>query len=120
MKKPENKTKNKEKGKSDLYDMIYQVVRMIPKGRVTNYGAIAEYVGTGSRVVGYAMNAVHSQKKVPAHRVVNRLGILTGKHHFKTPYEMQEKLEREGVKIKNDKVVEFEKRFWDPAEEIKI
>jgi methylated-DNA-protein-cysteine methyltransferase-like protein len=109
--------------KSDLYDMIYQVVRMIPKGRVTNYGAIANYIGakTGARVIGYAMNACHSQKAdVPAHRVVNRLGMLTGKHHFSTPYEMEEKLKKEGVKITNDKVIDFEKKFWDPAKEIKI
>jgi methylated-DNA-protein-cysteine methyltransferase-like protein len=107
--------------KSDLYDMIFQVVRMIPRGRVTNYGAIAKYIGSGARVVGYAMNACHTQKKkVPAHRVVNSAGLLTGKHHFSTPYEMQEKLEKEGVKVKNDKVVDFEKKFWDPAKEIKI
>jgi methylated-DNA-protein-cysteine methyltransferase related protein len=111
------------KQKSDLYDMIWQVVRLIPRGRVTNYGAIAKYIGGGlsSRVVGYAMNATHaSNKPVPAHRVVNRLGMLTGKHHFKTPYEMQEKLEKEGVKVKNDKVVDFEKRFWDPMKELEL
>lgn len=111
------------KQKSDLYEMIWQVVRLIPKGRVTNYGAIAKYIGGGlsSRVVGYAMNACHASKKsVPAHRVVNRLGMLTGKHHFKTPYEMQERLEKEGVKVKKDKVVDFEKRFWDPAVELKL
>ena len=111
------------KKQSDLYDMIWQVVRMIPRGRVTNYGAIAKYIGGGlsSRVVGYAMNACSSSKKpVPAHRVVNRLGMLTGKHHFKTPYEMQEKLEKEGVKVKNDKVTEFNKLFWDPRQELKL
>ena len=109
--------------KSDLYEMIYQVVRLIPKGRVTNYGAIANYIGgkAGARVVGYAMNAAHSQKKaVPAHRVVNRLGMLTGKFHFKTPHEMQEKLEKEGIKIKNDKIIDFEKKFWDPTKELSL
>lgn len=108
---------------SDLYDAIWQVVRLIPKGRVTNYGAIAKYIGGGlsSRVVGYAMNACHAAKKpVPAHRVVNRLGMLTGKHHFKTPYEMQEKLEKEGVKVENDQVVDFRKLFWDPAKELEL
>ncbi|MBX3163062.1 MAG: MGMT family protein [Bacteroidetes bacterium] len=107
----------------DFFDMVYQVVRLIPKGRVTSYGAIAEYLGakTSSRLVGYAMNAAHRAKpKVPAHRVVNRNGLLTGKHHFETPFKMQELLEKEKVKIKNDKVVDFKKLFWNPSEALKL
>jgi len=107
----------------DFFDSVYQVVRLIPKGRVTSYGAIAKYLGAAgsSRIVGYAMNAAHSQKKkVPAHRVVNRNGELTGKHHFKTPYEMQELLEKEKVKVKNDRIVDFKKLYWDPFEELKL
>jgi len=109
--------------KSDFFDMVYQVVRLIPKGRVTSYGAIAKYLGSAgsSRVVGYAMNAAHSQKpKVPAHRVVNRLGVLTGKHHFANPFEMQALLEKEGIVVKNDSIINFSKYFWDPREELKI
>jgi len=107
----------------DFFNMVYQVVRLIPKGRVTSYGAIAKYLGSAgsSRVVGYAMNAAHGQKpKVPAHRVVNRNGELTGKHHFETPYQMQELLEKEGVKVKDDKIINFEKHYWDPAGELKL
>lgn len=103
--------------------MVYQVVRLIPKGRVTSYGAIAAYLGakTSSRIVGYAMNGAHRVRpKVPAHRVVNRAGVLTGKHHFETPYQMQELLEKEKIKVKNDKVVDFKNLFWDPAEELKL
>jgi methylated-DNA-protein-cysteine methyltransferase-like protein len=108
---------------SDFFDSVYQVVRLIPKGRVTSYGAIAKYLGAAgsSRIVGYAMNAAHAQKpKVPAHRVVNRNGELTGKHHFATPYLMQELLEKEKVKVKNNQVVDFKKLFWDPTENLKL
>lgn len=108
---------------NDFFDSVYQVVRLIPKGRVTSYGAIAKYLGAAgsSRIVGYAMNAAHSQKpKVPAHRVVNRNGELTGKHHFATPFQMQELLEKEKVKVKNDRVVDFKKIYWDPSEELKL
>ncbi|MFN5182561.1 MAG: MGMT family protein [Bacteroidota bacterium] len=103
--------------------MVWEVVRLIPKGRITNYGAIAKYLGSGSsaRVVGYAMNASHSSgKKVPAHRVVNRNGILTGKHHFKTPFEMEELLIKEGVIVKENKIIDFEKKFWDPVKELHL
>src|SRR4051812_43433946 len=103
--------------------MVYQVVRLIPKGRVTSYGAIAAYLGakTSSRLVGYAMNGAHRVKpKIPAHRVVNRNGLLSGKHHFETPFKMQELLEKEKVKVKDDKVVDFKKLFWDPMEELKL
>jgi len=103
--------------------MVYQVVRLIPKGRVTSYGAIAAYLGakTSSRLVGYAMNGAHNVKpKIPAHRVVNRNGLLTGKHHFETPFKMQELLEKEKIKVKDDKVVDFKKLYWDPYEELKL
>ncbi|MDF2437366.1 MAG: Methylated-DNA-(protein)-cysteine S-methyltransferase binding protein [Bacteroidota bacterium] len=107
----------------DFFQLVYQVVRLIPKGRVTNYGAIAKYLGVArsARVVGWAMNGAHSQKKkVPAHRVVNRNGELTGKHHFATPFLMQELLEKEGIKVENDKIRNFDKIFWDPAQELEL
>ena len=107
----------------DFFDMVYQVVRLIPKGRVTSYGAIAAYLGakTSSRLVGYAMNGAHQIKqKVPAHRVVNRNGLLTGKHHFETPFQMQELLEKEKIKVKNDQVQDFKKVYWDPTSELKL
>lgn len=108
---------------SDFFEQVYQVVRLIPKGRVTSYGAIANYLGakSSSRVVGYAMNAAHSQKEyVPAHRVLNRNGQLTGKHHFSTPYLMQELLEKEKVKVENDTVVNLKKHYWDPTIELAL
>jgi methylated-DNA-protein-cysteine methyltransferase-like protein len=107
----------------DFFQMVYQVVRLIPKGRVTSYGAIAAYLGakTSSRLVGYAMHGAHGVKpKVPAHRVVNRSGLLTGKHHFETPFKMQELLEKEKISVKDNKVVDFKKLFWDPYEELKL
>jgi methylated-DNA-protein-cysteine methyltransferase-like protein len=105
----------------NFFEDVFAVVRLIPKGRVTNYGSIAKYLGTGlsSRMVGWAMNASHNAKpKVPAQRVVNRNGLLTGKFHFKTPTTMQELLEKEGVQVKNDKVVNFKEIFWDPQKEL--
>jgi len=101
-----------------FFDDVWDVVRLIPRGRVTSYGAIAEYLGTkmSARMVGWAMNACPAD--VPAQRVLNRNGLLTGKHHFATPTHMQELLEKEGVKVKNDQVVDFAKRFWDPAVEL--
>jgi methylated-DNA-protein-cysteine methyltransferase-like protein len=111
-------------GKSKEYtffDDVYDVVRQIPKGRVTSYGAIAVYLGTklSARMVGWAMNGAGNVKpKVPAQRVVNRNGMLSGKMHFDTPTKMQELLEKDGVKVKDDTVVDFEKRFWDPAIEL--
>ncbi|GAB3512581.1 MGMT family protein [Emticicia fontis] len=103
----------------NLFDDIYQVVRLIPVGRVTSYGAIAQYLGSkaGARMVGWAMNACHNMPDVPAHRVVNRNGVLSGKHHFGENV-MQERLETEGVKVENDKVVDFDKRFWNPLTEL--
>lgn len=105
-----------------FFENVYEVVKLIPKGRVTSYGAIAKYLGAAksSRMVGYAMNAAHVVKNVPAHRVVNRKGLLTGKHHFETPTRMQELLEKEKIKVINDKIVNFEKHFWDPTKELAI
>jgi methylated-DNA-protein-cysteine methyltransferase-like protein len=102
---------------SDLYETIYALVREVPYGRVTSYGAIARVLGltSGARLVGYAMNAAHGQADVPAHRVVNRNGLLTGKHHFGVDNEMQQLLEAEGVRVKDDAVQDFERVFWDPA-----
>ena len=121
--KNKKKVNPDSKTPADFFDMIYQVVRLIPKGRVTSYGAIAKYLGAAgsSRLVGYAMNGSHKQKpKVPAHRVVNRNGELTGKFHFANPYQMQELLEKEKIKVKNDKVIDFNKHYWDPAKELQI
>lgn len=102
---------------SDFYKEVYALVRKIPKGKVASYGDIAEYLGTkgSARTVGYAMNnAHHVSPSVPAHRVVNRNGLLTGKHHFGTPTMMQQLLENEGITIINDQVQDFEKRRWKP------
>ena len=107
----------------DFFENVFSIVRLIPYGRVTNYGAIAKSLGAAksSRMVGWAMNASHNQiPKIPAHRVVNRNGLLTGKMNFPTPTLMQELLEKENIKIKEDKVVDFKILFWDPAIEIKI
>lgn len=109
--------------KLSFYDQVYQVVRLIPKGRVSSYGAIAAYLGTrgSSRMVGYAMNAAHTTfPPVPAQRVVNRNGLLTGKFHFGSADMMQQLLENEGVKVENDKVVDFKNIFWDPAIELEL
>ena len=102
---------------------VYDVVRQIPKGKVTSYGAVAAYLGTklSARMVGWAMNAAHTAKpKVPAQRVVNRNGMLTGKHHFATPTAMEELLKKDGVDVKKDTIVDFKKRFWNPAEELAL
>ncbi len=112
----------KPSGRKDenFFELVFEVVRQIPRGRVTSYGAIAEALGTKSsaRMVGWAMNgAGRVSPKVPAHRVVNRNGMLSGKMHFKSPTKMQELLEREGIKVKNDVILEFEKHFWDPNRE---
>ncbi len=104
----------------NFFDDVYAVVRLIPKGRVTSYGAIAEYLGTKSsaRMVGWAMNVAHVYADVPAHRVVNRNGVLTGKHHFGSPTRMQELLEAEGITVENDQVKDFQKLFWHPLREL--
>ena len=99
-----------------FFSKVYEVVRQIPEGKVTSYGAIAKYLGSpqSSRMVGWAMNAAHSLADVPAHRVVNRKGLLTGKHHFGGGTIMQQLLENEGVQIKEDQIQDLEKHFWDP------
>jgi methylated-DNA-protein-cysteine methyltransferase related protein len=106
-----------------FFQDVYEVVRQIPKGKVTSYGAVAAYLGTklSARMVGWAMNAAGTAKpKVPAQRVVNRNGMLTGKHHFTTPTLMEELLKKDGVAVKNDTVVDFKKRFWDPITELSL
>ncbi len=106
-----------------FFEDVYAVVRQIPKGRVTSFGAIANYLGTklSARMVGWAMNGAHAaQPKVPAHRVVNRNGMLTGKIHFATPKLMEELLLKEKIIVKNDTVVDFEKLFWDPVKELEL
>ena len=113
----------KPSGKKDesFFELVYEVARQIPKGKVTSYGAIAACLGTRSsaRMVGWAMNGAGKVKpKVPAHRVVNRIGMLSGKHHFSPPGSMERSLKKEGIKVKNDKIVNFEKHFWDPIKEV--
>ncbi len=107
--------------RSEFYEKVWDVVKLIPEGRVTSYGAIARFLGEkrASRMVGYAMNMSHSSEEpVPAQRVVNRNGMLTGKHHFASPELMQHLLEAEGVKVENDRVVDFDTLFWDPLTEL--
>lgn len=129
MKKPTTKSKPlREKiatvnpsGKKEesFFNLVYDVVRQIPRGRVTTYGAIAACLGTklSARMVGWAMNSAHDPTlKIPAHRVVNRNGMLTGRFHFGDHGEMQRLLEKENIKVKDDTVVDFEKKFWDPSQ----
>jgi methylated-DNA-protein-cysteine methyltransferase-like protein len=102
---------------------VYDVVRQIPRGRVTSYGAIASFLGTklSARMVGWAMNAAHvAMPPVPAHRVVNRNGVLTGKHHFATPTLMEELLKKEGVLVTDDNITDFKEKFWNPSTELGI
>jgi methylated-DNA-protein-cysteine methyltransferase-like protein len=130
MKKLKNKTlpSSREKPRTlnrehSFFENVYDVVRQVPKGRVTSYGAIANYLGTklSARMVGWAMNSAHSVKpKIPAHRVVNRNGMLSGKAHFATPILMEELLAKEKIKIEKDVIVDFDKLFWDPAKELAI
>lgn len=113
----------KPSGKKDesFFELVYEVARQIPKGRVTSYGAIAACLGTrlSARMVGWAMNGAGKVKpKVPAHRVVNRIGLLSGKHHFSPPGSMEKQLKKEGIRVKNDMIIDFEKHFWDPVKEL--
>ncbi len=123
-KRPSAKLKTvKPSGKREenFFELVYEVARQIPKGRVTSYGAIAACLGTKSsaRMVGWAMNGAGKVRpKVPAHRVVNRIGMLSGKHHFSPPGSMEERLKKEGIKVKNDQVVDFNTLFWDPVKEL--
>lgn len=106
-----------DKPDENFFERVYEIARQIPEGKVTSYGAIAKALGTArsARMVGWAMNAAHGKEDVPAHRVVNRLGMLTGKFHFDGTNLMQQLLESEGVSVKNNQVVDFEKHFWQPA-----
>ncbi len=111
------------KNKYSFFVDVHEVARLIPKGRVTTYGAIANYLGTkmSARMVGWAMSAAHTAiKKVPAQRVVNRNGMLSGKMHFETPTKMEELLKKEGINVENDTIVDFEKKFWDPSKELSV
>jgi methylated-DNA-protein-cysteine methyltransferase-like protein len=109
---------------SDFFIQVYEVVKLIPQGQVTSYGAIAAYLGSpgAARMVGWAMNASHhSSEFIPAHRVVNRNGLLTGKHHFDTPNVMRELLENEGLLFDDsDQIINFQERFWDPTKELEM
>jgi methylated-DNA-protein-cysteine methyltransferase-like protein len=110
-----------EQDKSSFFENVYEVVKLIPPGRVSSYGAIARYLGASrsARVVGWAMQSAHTMlDQVPAHRVVNRQGLLTGRQHYPSPTEMQERLEAEGIPIKDDQVQNFDTYFWDPAAEL--
>ena len=109
--KPENE---------NFFEKVYQVARLIPDGRVTSYGAIAKYLGAArsARMVGWAMNASHTMDDIPAHRVVNKAGLLTGKHHFGGTNLMQQLLENEGVEIVDNQIVHLEQHFWDPFKEL--
>ncbi|UZR93366.1 MGMT family protein [Chondrinema litorale] len=109
--------------KASFFKDVYEVVKQIPKGKVTSYGAIANYLGvkSGARMVGWAMNASFtSEETIPAHRVVNRVGLLTGKHHFGSADEMANKLREEGLKVKGDQIIAFDKHFWDPSVELAL
>lgn len=110
----------KKENKENFFQNVYEVVRLIPKGRVTSYGAIASYLGAkgSARMVGWALIASHPTVQIPAHRVVNRNGILTGSQHFEEPNAMQERLEQEGVKVQGKQVIDFKKLFWDPSQEL--
>jgi len=121
--KVSEKSTTRTKKSYTFFENVYDVVRLIPKGRVTSYGAIAKYLGTGksARMVGYAMNSSGTIiPPVPAHRVLNRVGMLTGKRYFGPRKEMENLLKAEGVKVEKDKVVEFDKLFWNPLKELTI
>ncbi|BDD03155.1 MGMT family protein [Aureibacter tunicatorum] len=111
-----------KKDKYSFFEDVYEVVKLIPEGRVSSYGLIAEYLGAkgSARMVGWAMNNAHTLEEVPAHRVVNRIGLLTGKAHFTPPSRMQELLESEGIEIENDKILNFKNVVWNPNEELEL
>jgi methylated-DNA-protein-cysteine methyltransferase related protein len=121
---PAKISRNLPKKPDDIsfFEQVFEVVRLIPKGRVTSYGAIARYLGSAqsSRMVGWALNGCSDFTDVPAHRVVNRNGMLTGKIHFGAAYTMQELLEKENVRVENDKIADFEKLFWNPSNELTV
>ena len=109
------------KANNDFFSKVYEVTKRIPYGRITSYGAIARYLGSGrsARMVGWALNASHSNREfIPAHRVVNRNGLLSGKFHFGNSTTMEQLLENEGIIIENDRIINFEEKFWDPGTEL--
>jgi methylated-DNA-protein-cysteine methyltransferase-like protein len=109
------------KNENDFFERVYEVTRLIPYGRVTSYGAIARFIGSGksARMVGWALNVSHNKPEfIPAHRVVNRNGLLSGKHHFGNSTTMQQLLENEGLNIEDDKVTDFREKFWEPSSEL--
>lgn len=112
-------TSDKENNK-DFFLQVYDVVRQIPYGKVMTYGHIARLLGAAksARMVGWAMNASHRLKDVPAHRVVNRKGLLTGKMHFETPETMEKRLKKEGIEVKDDQIIDFEQKLWDPFKDL--
>ncbi len=114
------KTSDTPQQKRSFFEDVYQVVKLIPKGKVTSYGAIAQYLGSkgSARMVGWAMNQAHAMHNVPAHRVVNRQGLLTGKQHFGESDRMQRLLEAEGVEVQDSQIQNFAQRFWDPSVEL--
>lgn len=121
--KAKEQPRNQQTKEYSFFRDVYDVVRQVPKGRVTTYGAIATYLGTklSARMVGWAMNGAHQvTPKVPAQRVVNRNGMLTGKHHFSTPTEMEDLLKKEKIFVENETVIDFKNKFWDPSEELGI
>lgn len=109
-----------ETNSQDFFKRVHRVAKQIPTGRVTSYGAIAKYLGAAksARIVGYAMNAAHGDLSIPAHRVVNRVGMLSGKHHFDGTNLMQQLLESEGVLVKDNQVQNFDEIFWNPAQNL--
>lgn len=117
----QNQLRNPDNSKSNFFERVYEVTRLIPVGRVTTYGAIARYLGSAksARMVGWALNSCHHLDEfLPAHRVVNRVGLLSGQHHFPGEDTMEQLLEGEGIEVFESKVVEFEKLFWDPSKEL--
>ncbi|MGA2405779.1 MAG: MGMT family protein [Bacteroidales bacterium] len=112
----------KQKVNDDFFSKVYEVTKSIPYGRITSYGAIARFLGSGrsARMVGWALNVCHSNSEfIPAHRVVNRNGLLTGKFHFGNSTTMEQLLQNEGIIIENDRIINFEEKFWDPGTELK-
>ena len=113
-----NKIQPSGKREESFFELVYEVARQIPYGRVTSYGAIAACLGTklSARMVGWAMNGADKiNPTVPAHRVVNRVGLLSGKHHFRPPGKMEKLLKKEGIRVKDDVIVDFKEKFWDPS-----
>ncbi len=113
--------KRKDSDEPDFFSKVYEVTKLIPWGRVTSYGAIARYLGTGrsARMVGWALNGSHTRPDfIPAHRVVNRSGLLTGKRHFGNSSTMAQLLRNEGIMVEDDQVVDFDEKFWDPMKEL--